>query len=66
MAYKPTVQSNMVLNHSAKTAERSEHYHNKVIGEPRPNNQGGLNAVKTRWEYSSPRPGLTAQTGLGG
>ena len=66
MAYKQTTQSTGMLNkeqhHSTKSADKSKHYHAKIIGEPRPNNQGGLNAVKTRMEYQSLRPGLTAQT----
>ena len=55
-----------LLNHSARSQKVSEHYHAKVIGEPRPSNQSGLNARKTRDEYHSTRPGLTAQGGLGG
>ena len=77
MAYKQTVQSTGMLNHSTKSADKSEHYHAKIIGEPRPNNQGGLGpdevnrigSVKTRRaqeRMQSPRPGLTAQRGLGG
>lgn len=61
-----TIKPTGILNHSAHSAMRSEHYHAKVIGPIKPNNQGGLNAVKTKKEYQSPVPGLTAQRGLGG
>ena len=54
------------LNHSSYSAKKSEHYHAKVIGDVKPSNQSGLNAVKTKDEYKSPLPGLTAQRGLGG
>lgn len=43
--------------HSQHTAQRSEHYHARIIGQVIP---------KPDENESSPRPGLTAQRGLGG
>jgi len=69
------------LNHSAHSAKRSEHYHAKIIGQPQPFNDSGLPTTKNRADkkaqervnidkaqqkMQSPRPGLTAQRGLGG
>ena len=69
MSFKQTVQSTGRLkeeHHSSYSARKSEHYHARVLEPKKPSNQTGLNAVKTRDEYGSPRPGLTAQRGLGG
>jgi hypothetical protein len=69
-----------ILNHSSRSAERSDHYHNKIIGQPKPFNNSGLPTVKARdpkareriktdreqQKMQSTRPGLTAQRGLGG
>lgn len=69
-----------LLNHSTHSAKRSETYHAKVIGQPRPFNNSGLNVTKTRdpkaqervktaraqKKMQSTRPGRTAQRGLGG
>jgi hypothetical protein len=69
-----------ILNHSNHSAKRSEHYHARVIGQPQPFNNSGLNVTKTRdsktrervktakaqEKMQSTRPGQTAQRGLGG
>jgi len=63
--------------HSAYNQMRSEAYHARHIGQPRPNNQGGLGpnevnrrgskaTAKIQEAMESPRPGLTMQRGLGG
>lgn len=63
--------------HSAYNQLKSELYHAKHIGDPRPNNQGGLGpnevnrpgskaTARIQEAMESPRPGLTFQRGLGG
>lgn len=58
--------------HSAYNSMKSELYHAKTIGLPRPSNQSGLNTpgskatARAQEAMESPRPGLTMQRGLGG